>query len=75
VWFRWDSLGELIEPALEDIGVHAIEDHGKTLTGDRSHRSDDVGPNVVPRRDKREESGGCDFTINSGELERSTLIM
>jgi hypothetical protein len=46
VRLRRDGLGKLIEPALEDIGVHAIEDHGKTLPSDRSHRSDDVGPDV-----------------------------
>src|SRR5437762_1400303 len=45
--FGWDRLGEVIEVALEDVGIDAVEDHGKALASGWANGPDDVGPDVL----------------------------
>lgn len=44
-----DGFGELIQKALEAIGVHGIEDHGKALAGARTDCPHDIGADVIAK--------------------------
>ena len=44
-----DGLGEVIEVALEGVGIHQVEEHRKAAPGLGADSSDDVGADVVAR--------------------------
>ena len=43
----WDGFGEVVEVALEDVGIHAVKDHAKAASALGADGSDHVGADVV----------------------------
>jgi hypothetical protein len=40
-------LGQIIEVILEDIGIDSVKDHRAAFSGSRTHRSNDIGSDMV----------------------------
>ena len=44
-----NALSQVIQVALEDIGIHAVKNHGEAFARGRANSSDDIGSHMITR--------------------------